>query len=175
MVSSGSPYFTISDLVGSRLALQSPGIGRPAGGIHIREGGSSGGPGIQPQFSLDAQAKAHAVEGEGSEAPLTDYLWSLREAPGGGAPPSGPGGSFTRVSLPAFPTQLPYLNVTEQRTYQIRHAPTPEAMTFSGRANEDVSFSFCHLLLFSDYVMMIILFFSQVVFVKMGELHTLYS
>lgn len=104
VVSLGSPYFTKSNLLGSRLAPQSLGIRCPAGGIHIREGGSSGGSGIQPQFSLDAWSKALTVEGEGSEAHLADYISSLREALGGGVPPSGPGGSSTHVSLSAFST-----------------------------------------------------------------------
>lgn len=43
VVSSGSPYFTMFDLMGSRLAPQVLGRGRLAGGIRIQEGGSSGG------------------------------------------------------------------------------------------------------------------------------------
>lgn len=101
------------------------------------------------------------MEGKGFEAHLANYLRSLREAPGGGIPLFGPGGSTTCPSLPAFPTQLPYLDFTEQRRYQIRHAPTPEAMTFSSCANEEVSFFFHHLFYLSKYLsaMMFTLFF----------------
>ena len=78
------------------------------------------------------------MAGEGFEAELAAYLRSLRENPGGAVPPSGPGESFTVFSLPEFPHEIPYIAVTEQRTYPIRHAPTLEPMTFSGLADDEV-------------------------------------
>lgn len=62
--------------------------------------------------------------------------------------------------LPTFPTQLSYFDFTELRTYQISHAPIPKAMTFPGRGDEEVPFSFLHSFVFSLYLsqMMIILF-----------------
>lgn len=87
---------------------------------------------------MDAWDKSLAVEGEGSKAHLSDYLWSLKDVSGGGALPSSPGGSSFRISLPTFPTHLPYFSFIEPRTYQIRHAPTPKAMTFPGHAGDEV-------------------------------------
>lgn len=117
------------------------------------------------------------MEGEGSEAHLADYIWSLREAPGGGIPLFGPGRYSTHFLLPAFPTQLPYFKLTEQRMYPLRHAPTLERMTFPGHIDEEVSFSFLQFFILSRYLseMMIILFPFQVVPIQMGELCSLYS
>lgn len=172
----GSLYLTISDLLGSRLAPPSLSVGRPVCGIQIHEGGSFGGYGTKPQFSLDARGKAPVVEGEDSEAHMADYLRSLREAPVSGVPPSGPG-IFSRISLPVFPTHLPYLDFTEHKSYQIHYAPTPEAITFLGRADDEAFFFFLHPFVLNIHVFGLssILFLSQVVYVHMGELHTLYS
>lgn len=67
--------------------------------------------------------------------------------------------------------------MTEQRTYQLHHAPTPESMTLSGHADEEVSFfslqSLIPLHIFiwdNEYLV-----FLQVVPIQMGELRSLYS
>lgn len=95
---------------------------------------------------MDVRGKAPATEGDGSEAHLVEYLRSLREVSGGGVLPSGPGEPSSCISLPAFPTQHPYLAFTEHRTYQIRHAPTLKAMTFLDRAGDEVLFFFIYYL-----------------------------
>ena len=59
------PFVSMSNLFGSRLTPE-----RASGGIHIHEGGSTGGSGTLPRFSLNDRGKAPAVEGEGSEADL---------------------------------------------------------------------------------------------------------
>ena len=58
MIPPEEPFISMSDLLRSRLAP-------PAGGIRIRESGSTGGSGVYPQFSLDARGKVPAVAGEG--------------------------------------------------------------------------------------------------------------
>ena len=94
----GEPFFTMSDLLGSKLVPPSPGGRYLACGIHIREGGSTGGSGVHPQFSLDVRGKTLAVAGEGSKAELAAYLRSLRKSPGGAVPLSGPGESSLHCS-----------------------------------------------------------------------------
>lgn len=76
-----------------------------------------------------------------------------------------------------FPTQLPYLDFIEHRSYQIHYAPTPEAITFLGRADNEVFFFCLHPFNLSIHVFGLssILFLSQVVYVQIGELRTLYS
>lgn len=53
VVSLRSSFFTMSDLLDSRLTPQSPGEGRPAGSTQIREGGSTGASGTRLQFSRE--------------------------------------------------------------------------------------------------------------------------
>ena len=101
------------DLLGTRLAPPLSGGRRPAGGIHIREGGSTGGFGTLPQFSLDGRGEAPAVEGEGSKADLVAFVRSMRDRPGDGVPPSVIGKSSAVMPLPAFPREFPYTVVTE--------------------------------------------------------------
>lgn len=96
----------------------------------------------------------------------------MKEAPGGGVPPSGPRGSSSSIFLPTFPTHLPYFSFTEPRIYQIHHAPTSKAMTFLGHAGDEVLTFRSLYLVFSTHVsvLMIFLSFSQVVFDQIDEL-----
>ena len=77
MAPTGEPFFTVSNLLGSWLAPPLSGGRDPAGGINIREGGSTRGSGVHPQFSLYVHGKALTVAGEGSEAEFAAYLRSL--------------------------------------------------------------------------------------------------
>lgn len=63
----------------------------------------------------DAHRKAPAVEGEGSEAHLAAYLWTLKGSSKDAIPPSGPGVSTTYLSLLDLPNQISYHIVIEQR------------------------------------------------------------
>ena len=119
-------FFSLSDLLGSRLAPPLSGGRDPVGGIRIREGGSTGSLGVHHQFSLDVCGKGPAMAGEGSEAEFTAFLQSLRERPGDAVPPFGLGESSTVLPLIEFPHDIPYIAVTEQRSYPIRQAPVPE-------------------------------------------------
>ena len=116
MILPEGPFISVSDLLGSRLAPLRQGEG-VSGGIHIHEGGSTGGSGTLPQFSLDGQGKAPAIEGEGSEADLATFVWSMRDMPRDDAPPSGPGESSTVMPLPEFPHEIPFTTLVEQRMY----------------------------------------------------------
>ena len=106
--------------------------------IRIREGGSTGGSGVHPQFSLDAHMKAPAVADEGSEFELATFLRSLRERPGDTVPPSGPRESSTVSPLPEFPHEISYTALSEQRMYPIRQAHVPESLTFPGLEYDEV-------------------------------------
>lgn len=74
------------------------------------------------------------------------------------------GESSSSVPLLSFPTQLLHMSFTEHWSYQIRHAPIPEAMTFNGRAGDEVSFVLLvtYPYLLSSIGLMILLFPSQV-------------
>ena len=128
----------MSDLLGSKLAPSRQG-GRASGGIQIRAGGSTGGSGTLPQFSLDGRGKkVPAMEGEGSEADLAAFVRSMRDRPRDGVHPSGPGESSAVILLPEFPHEIPYTTLAEQRMYQIRWAPVPKSVSFPDVADEEV-------------------------------------
>ena len=76
--------------------------------------------------------------GEGSESDFAAFIQSMRERPGDAVPPSGQGESSAVMSLPEFPHEIPYTTLAEQRMYQIRQAPIPESLSFSGVADDEV-------------------------------------
>ena len=129
---------SVSDLLGSRLALLRQG-GRASGGIHIREGGSTGGSGTLPQFSLDGRGKAPAVEGEGFEADLVAFVRSMMDRPRDDVPLSGPGKSSDVMPLPES-REISYTVVTEQRSYPIHSVPPLEPLTFPYHSGDGVNF-----------------------------------
>ena len=133
------PFISVSDLLGSRLDPSWRGE-RASDGIHIREGGSTGGSGNLPQFFPDARGKASAVEGEGFEADLATFVRSMRDRPRDGVSPLGPGESSAVMSLPAFPREISYTVVTEQRSFPIHLVPPPEPMTFPDCFGDVVNF-----------------------------------
>ena len=131
------PIFSVSDLLGSRLAPLVSGGKDPVGGILICEGGSTGGFGVHTQFSLDACTKAPAVASEGSESDLVAFLRSMRERPGDAVPPYGLGEFSTFLPLPEFPYEIPYTAFSEQRMYPIRQTPVLASLSFPGLADDE--------------------------------------